>query len=116
MRSVLLVMRGILYTTSLEANVAIVMTGLMIVAMIGPVLMMGIVRGQMVEAVRSLDDLGLVKSSPLRGLATMSSLFMILDVSLGALGATGVLVRVEALQYGDPLPVVALQPREILRR
>ena len=34
---------------------------------------------------------------------------------LWALGATGVLVEVEALQRKDPLPVVALQPWEVLR-
>ena len=77
---------------------------------------MGIVGGQMDEAVRSLDNLGLVKSPPLGGLGMRSSLFMILDVSLGALGATGILVGFEALQRGDPLPVVAPQPRGILRR
>ena len=106
----------ILYTTSLEVAVTIVMTGPVIDATIGPVLMIGIVGGQMVEAVRSLGDLGLVKSPPLRGLAMRSSLSMTLDVILWALGATGVLVGVEALLSKDPLPVVAQQPRGILRR
>ena len=116
MRSVLLIVRGILYMTGVEANVAIVTTGLMIDATIGPILVMGIVGDQMVEAVRSLDNLDLVRRPPLGGLATMSSLCTILDVSLGALGATGDLVGVKALQCEDPLPVVVLQPRVILRR
>ena len=72
MRSILLIVRGILYTTSLEANVAIMMTGLMIDAMIVPVLVMGIVGEQMVGAIRSLDDLDFVMSLPLRGLVTKS--------------------------------------------
>ena len=92
------------------------MTGLMIDAMIGPVHVMGIVGGQMVGAVRSLDDLDLVMSLPLGGLVTMSLLFMILGVSHGALGAASDLVGVEALQHLDPLPVVVLQPQENLRR
>ena len=113
-RRVLLIMRVILYTTSPGMSVTIAMTGLVIGATIGPVLVMEIVGVLMVGAVRSLDDL--VKSPPLGGLATRSSLFMILDVSLGALGAAGILVAVESLQHGDSLPVVALQPRGTLRR
>ena len=116
MRSVLLIVSRILYTTSLEATVAIVMTGPVIEATIGPVLMMGIIRVLMVEAVRSLDDLGLVKSPPHGGLAMTSSLSMTLDMFLRARGPKGVLVGVEALLHGDPLPVVVQQPREILRR
>ena len=116
MRSVLLVVSRILYTTSLEAAVAIVMTGLMIDATIGHVLVMGIIGVLMVEAVRSLGDLGLVKSPPHRGLAMMSLLSMTLYVILGARGPKGILVRVEALLHGDPLPVVVQQPRVILRR
>ena len=57
--------------TSLEATVAVVTTGLMRDEMIGPVLVMGILRDLMVEAVRSLDDLDLVKSPPHGGLAMM---------------------------------------------
>ena len=82
MRSILLIVRGILYTTSLEANVAIVMTSLMIDATIGPILVMEIVRVLMVEAVLSLDDLD--KSPPLGGLVMMSS--MTQDVVLGVRG------------------------------
>ena len=86
------------------------MTGLMNDEMIGPVLMIGIVRDQMVEALRSLDDLGLIKRLPHGGLEMRSLLFETLDVILGALGATGVLVGVEALLREDPLPVVVQQP------
>ena len=102
--------------TSLEANVALVMIGLMTDEMIGPVLVMGIVRDLMVEAVRILGIIDLVKSLPHGGLEMRSLLSMILDVILGALEAIGILVEVEALQREDPLPVVALQPREVLRQ
>ena len=114
MRSVLLSVSRILYMTSLDATVAIVTTGLIINATIGPVLVMGISGVQMVEAVRSLGDLDLVKSPPHGGLEMMSLLSMTLDVILGAQGATGVLVGVEALLHKDPLPVVVRQPRGIL--
>ena len=75
--------------------------------MIGLVLVMGIVGDLMVEAVRNLGVIDLVKSFPHGGLKMRSLLSMIL-------GVTGVLVEVEALQHEDPLPVVALQRREIL--
>ena len=115
MRSVLLVRSHILYTTSLEVAVTIMMTGPVIDAMIGPVLVMGIVGVLMVEALRSLDDLDLFKSPPLGGLTMMSLLFMTLDVILWSRGPKGVLLEVEALLHGDPLPVVVQQPWEILR-
>ena len=111
-RSVLLAVSLILYTTSLEVAVIIAMTGPVIDATIGPVLVMENVGVLMVEAVMSLDDL--VKSPSRGGLAIMSS--MTQDVVLGVRGPKGALVEVEALLHIDPLPVVAQQPRVVLRR
>ena len=112
MRSVLLVMRLILYTTSPGMTVTIAMTGLVIGAMIGPVQVMEIVGVLMVGAVRNLDDL--VKSPPLGGLAMMSS--MSLDVVLGVRGLKDALLEVEALLLQDPVPVDRQQPPGVLRQ
>ena len=114
MRSVPLAMRGKLRTTSLEAAVAIVTTGLMIDEMIRSVLVMEIVGEMMVEIAGILGAIDHVVILPLGGLVMRSLLSMILLAILEALGATGDLVEVEALQHGHPLPVVVLQPRGIL--
>ena len=114
MRSVLLVVGRKLRTTSLEANVAGMTTGLIIDKMIRSVPVMEIVGDLMVGLVRILVAVDLVVILPHGGLVMRSLWSMILDVILGAQGVTGILVEVQALQRGDPLPVVALQPREIL--
>ena len=106
MSSALLIEMLILYTTSLEVAITIMMTGPLINMTIGPLLVMEIIGSLMVEAVKSLDDL--IKSLPLGGLATMSSLAQ--DVVLGVRGLKDTLVGFEALLCMDPLPVVALQP------
>ena len=114
MRSVPLVVRGKLRTTSLEVTVADVTTGLMRDETIRSVIVMEIVREMMVEIAGILGAIDLVVIFPLGGLAMRSSLSLILLAILGALGATGDQVEVEAMQHGHPLPVVVLQPRGIL--
>ena len=114
MRSVPLVMRGKLRTTSLEANVAGMMIGLMIGKTIQSV--KEIVEDLMVELGRNLAGRDLVVSPPLGGLVMRSLLSMRSAEILGALGVIGDLGEVEALQHEDPLPVVVLQPRGVLRR
>ena len=109
--SLLLIEMPILYTTILEVAITIVMTGLMIDTTTGPIHVMGIVRVLMIVAVISQDDL--VKSLPIGGLAMRFS--MAQDVVLGVRGLKGALVEVEALLCMDPLPVVAWQPRVVLR-
>ena len=110
MKSVPLVMREILRTTSLEANVAGVMIGLTIDKTIRSV--MEIVKDLMVELGRNLAGRGLVVSLVLmRSLLSMRSAEI-----LGALGIKGDLGEVEAPQHEDPLPVVVLRPRGVLRQ
>ena len=115
MRSVPLVVRGKLCTTSLEANVASVMIGLTIGQTIRSV--MEIVGVLMVEiVVVNLVTRDLVVSLPLGGLVMRSFVSMRRVGILEALGAKGEVTGVKALQREDPLPVVALQPREIRRQ
>ena len=115
MRSVPLVVRGILYTASLEANVASVMIGLMIGQTIRSV--MEIVEVLMVEiVVANLVARDLVRSLLRGGLLMRSSVCMRSVGILEAPGAKGEMAGVEALQHGHPLPVVALQPREVHRQ
>ena len=115
MRSVPLVVRGKLYTTSLEANVASVMIGLMIGQTIRSV--MEIVGVLMVEiVVVNLVARDLVVSLPLGGLVMRSFVSMRSVGILEAPGAKGEVAGVEALQRVDPLPVVALQHREVRRQ
>ena len=110
MRSVPLVMRGKLCTTSLEANIAGVMIGLTIDKTIRSV--MEIVEDLMVELGRNLAGRGLVVS-----LLVMRSLLSMRSAKiLRALGIKGDLGEVEAPQHKDPLPVVVLQPRGVLRQ
>ena len=71
-RSVLLVLRRKLRTTSLEANVAGVTTGLMIDKMIRSVLVMEIVGDLMVELIRILVAIDLVMILPHGGLVMRS--------------------------------------------
>ena len=115
MRSVPLVVRGILYTASLEANVAGVMIGLMIGQTIRSV--KEIVEALMVErVVASLVARDLVGSLLRGGLLMRSSVCMRSVGILEAPGVKGEVAGVEALQHGHPLPVVVLQPREVHRR
>ena len=114
MRSVPLVVRGKLRTTSPEAKVKGVMIGLTIGKTIRSVI--EIVRDLMVELGRSLGDRDLVVSLLLGGLVMRSLWSMRSAEILGALGATGDLGEVEALQREDPLPVVVLQSRGVLRQ
>ena len=115
MRSVPLVVRGILYTASLEANVAGVMIGLMIGQMIRSV--MEIVEVLMVEIVGvNLVARDLLVSLPRGGLLMRSSVCMRSVGILEAPGVKGEVAGVVALQREDPLPVVALQPREVHRQ
>ena len=115
MRSVPLVVRGTLYTTSLEANVASVMIGLTIGQTIRSV--MEIVKVLMVEIVGvnqvARDLVGILLRG---GLLMRSSVCMRRVGILEAPGAKGEVAGVEAMQRGHPLPVLALQPREVHRR
>ena len=114
MKSVPLVVRWKLCMTSLEANVTSVVIGLTIGQMIRSA--EEIVGDLMVEIVVNLVIGDLVVILPLGGLAMMSLLSMRSVKILEALGAKGLVVGVVALQHEHPLPVVALQPREVHRR
>ena len=101
--------------TSLDANVASVMIGLTIGQTIRSV--MEIVGVLMVEiVVVNLVTRDLLVSLPLRGLMMRSFVSMRSVRILEAPGTKGEVAGVEALQRKDPLPVVALQPREVHRQ
>ena len=93
MRSTATLREVVLCMTNPEMGVIIVTTGLMIDAIIGLIIMMGIVGVMMVGAARIINDL--VKRTPLGVLAMRFSL--LLSVDLGVRGLKGVLLDVKAL-------------------
>ena len=97
------------------ANVVSVMIGLMIGQMVLPE--RETVGDPMVEIVgESLGIGGLIGILPHGDLLMKSSVFMRTVGILVAPGVQGGVAGVEALQRGHPLPVVALQPREVHRQ
>ena len=115
MRGVLLVMRGTLVVIVQGANVVSVMIGLMIGQMVLPE--RETVGDPMVEIVGRNPGIGdHVMIPPHGGLLMRSFVFMRTARILVAPGVQGGVAGVEALQREHPLPVVALQPREVHRQ